>query len=464
VEIVLTEPLEPAEGVELTLEFFGRIPELDCETTTLSAHFTEQIRQVIGSRQRRVHLDPPFFVCDQVIVLSGFYPMVAPRRKEEWQVNVPRAAADVTIAEAADYHVEVRVPNGLSVFASGETVASREKPDHRRLNFQGRGLRDFLVIAGPQYRTETRTVGSVEVQSVFRPEAAVVGQQILRYAAEALAVYQKWFGPYPYSQLKFVEAPLPAGRMSLGSTCMVALASAYYADFQNPTALTLPGLIRESAPLIEDAVEFNVAYAVARQWWGLLVAADPEQAHFLDKALATHAALLYYEKTYGPEVAQAQAEAQLKAAYRVYRLFGGEDKPVNQPMDRFTNSFQYAAIVHVKGALFFDAVRRLIGDEAFSTALMSYFHARCFGWADAPELVRVLQRAAGGQGDQITQLYNRWIRWRRGDQDIARPEYRIVVSAEIGPSESDRPSAFEWLGRFIARQMTRVGKYTVRPF
>jgi len=307
-------------------------------------------------------------------------------------------------------------------------------------------------------------VGSVEVQSVFRPEAAVVGQQVLRYAADALAVYQKWFGPYPYSQLKIVEAPLPAGRMSLGSPCLVALASAYYADFQNPTALALPGLIRESAPLIEDAVEFNVAYAVARQWWGLLVAADPEQAHFLDNALATYAALLYYEKTYGPEAAHAQMEAQLKAAYRVYRLFGGADKPVNQPIRQFTNGFQYAAIVHVKGALFFDAVRRLIGDEAFSTALMSYFHARCFGWADAPELLRVLQRIAGEQGDPIAQLYNRWITWRRGDQDIAKPEYRIVVSAEIGPSEGDQPSAFEWLGRFIARQMTRVGKYTVRPF
>ncbi|MBI3949517.1 MAG: hypothetical protein HY314_03575 [Acidobacteria bacterium] len=463
-EVTLPEPLESGESVELMLEFFGKVPELDHGATTLPRHFTEQISQVIGSRGRRTYLDPPFFVSDQIAVLSGFYPMLAPRRNDEWQTHIARAAESNFCADVADYQVEIRVPEGISVYASGEQVSSQKTTGTLMVEFEGRGLRDFLVVASPRYRTLSKTVRSVEVQSIFLPEDEAVGRAILRYAASALSVYEDWFGPYPYRQLKILEAPLPAGRMSADTTCLVAVASAYYVDFQSPRGFALPGIIRENAELIEDGVEFNVAYAVARQWWGMVVGSDAKQNHFLDNALATYAALLYYEKTYGPDVAQAQAEAQLKAAYRVYRMFGGSDQPVNQPMSRFVNGFQYAAIVHVKGALFFDAIRRLMGDEAFSSALREYYRAHRFEHGDAADLLRMLRRAAGSQSYQILQLYTRWITWRRGDQDIGQPEYRIVVSTEIKPSQENRPSAFERLGRIIARQMTRVGKYAVRPF
>jgi hypothetical protein len=464
VEIALPEPLGPGESVELKLEFFGKVPGLNHAATTLPTHFTEQIRQVIGSRHRRAYLDPPFFNADGVLVLNGFYPVLAPRPRGDWQATLSRAADDVSNVDAANYQVEVRVPQGLSVFTSGEPVATAQKSNEPALRFEGEGLRDCLVIVGSDFRIASQRVGSVEVQSVFLPGDEVVGRQVLHYAADALTVCQSWFGPYPYPKLTLVEAPLPAGRMSAEAACLVTVASAYYVDFKSPRAFALPGLIRESAELIEDALEFNVAYAVARQWWGMLVGCDPERTHFLDNALATYAALLYYEKSYGPEVAQAQMEAQLKAAYRMYRTFGGEDKPVNQPINQFTNGFQYAAIVHVKGALFFDAVRRLLGDEAFATALKSYVRAHSLGRADVPGLLRTLRHAAGDQADQVTRLYIRWITWRRGDQDIARPEYRIVVSTEIKPSQEGQPSAFERLGRIIARQMTRVGKYAVRPF
>jgi hypothetical protein len=287
---------------------------------------------------------------------------------------------------------------------------------------------------------------------------------VLRYAANAVAAYQSWFGPYPYPQLRIVEAPMQAGRMSASASSLIALASAYYIDFQTPRGLALPGMIREHAELIKQGVEFHVAYAVARQWWGAAVGSDWNNAHFLDNALATHAALLYYEKTYGPDVTQAQIEAQLKAAYRVYRMFGGQDQPVNQPASRFRNSFHYTSIVHVKGAMLFEALRHLLGNERLATALQNYYRTHLFGVADESSLLRILRRTAGDHSDQVGQLYARWISWRRGDQDIAKPDYRILVSAGIGPSEENRPSAFEWLGRTIARQMTRVGKYAVRPF
>lgn len=462
VRIPLPEPLDPGERLQVDIAFFGRLTELDPSATTLVTHFTEQINQIIGPR-RRHYWNPPTVLSGGTLVLSDFYPVLARRDGRRWRTQVPRAVEDISVPEVADYRVRVRLPKDFSVFASGVLQNRTEADADHTLQFQGRALRDFLIVAGRHYRIASRRVGPIEVQSIFRPEDERLGRQVLQYAVTALTIYQAWFGPYPYPQLRLIETPLPGGRMSVDGACLIALARAYYVDVHR-SGKSLPRFISESAALIEDALEFNVAYEVARQWWGTLVGFDPERAHFLDDALATYAALMYYERAYGPEVAQREMDTQLKAAYRVYRMFGGEDQPVVQPVERFANGFQYAAIVHAKGALFFDAVRRLMGDEKFALALRAAFRAGQYRCLRPAELMNELCRVAGEQRPHIQALYHRWMTWRYGDRDIGEPEYQILVSVSVQPGQTTVPSAFERLGRFIARQMTRVGKYAVKPF
>ncbi|MCS6804979.1 MAG: M1 family aminopeptidase [Acidobacteriota bacterium] len=464
VEVTLPKLLAKGDEIRLELEFVGKVPPLDPMLNTLPAHFTEQIAQVINSRERRTYVDPPFFVSEQFTVLARFHPILAPRRNGQWYTQVTRTVDDEFCGEAADYELLIRAPAGVMVHASGRAAAVRSEAGKRAWLWRGEGVRDVLVIAGLELDMVSEQVGPVEVQSFFLPDDEAVARQVLQYAAKAVAAYQSLFGPYPYQQLRLVATPLPAGRMSASASSLIALARAYYVDFQSPRGLALPGMIREHAELIQQGLEFHVAYAVARQWWGAVVASDCRSAHFLDNTLATHAALRYYERNYGPEERDAQVEAQLKAAYRVYRMFGGQDQSANQPVSRFKNNFQYTSIVHVKGALLLEALRQVVGEPQLTSALQQYYLNHLFGIADESALLRLLRRSAGQRSGQVAQLYERWIAWRRGDQDIGKPEYRIVVSAGIGPSDEGRPSAFEWLGRTIARQMTRVGRYAVRPF
>ncbi|RMG48138.1 MAG: hypothetical protein D6723_15490, partial [Acidobacteria bacterium] len=348
VHIPLPRVLEPGGRLEIGIEFLGRLSELDPSATTLATHLAEQINQIIGPRRRR-YWNPPTLLSEETLVLSDFYPVLARRDGDRWRTQVSRAVEDISVPRIADYRVRVRLPKDFSVFASGVLQAQTEADTDRIFQFHGRALRDFVIVAGRHYRVASQRVGPVQVQSIFRREDERVGRRVLEYAVRALTVYQSWFGPYPYPHLRLIEAPLPGGHMSVDGACLIALARAYYVDVHHP-GKPLPRFIRESATLIEDALEFNVAYEVARQWWGTLVGFDPERAHFLDDALATYAALMYYERSYGPEAARREMDTQLKAAYRVYRMFGGEDQPVVQPVERFTNGFQYAAIVHAKGA------------------------------------------------------------------------------------------------------------------
>jgi hypothetical protein len=96
--------------------------------------------------------------------------------------------------------------------------------------------------------------------------------------------------------------------------------------------------------------------------------------------------------------------------------------------------------------------------------LQGFYSQHRFAIVGWPELQRAFVKDSVDARIEIAGLYKQWLIERRGDQDIARPEYRILVSAGLRPSSEDRTSAFERLGRLIARQMTRVGKYATKPF
>lgn len=464
VRVALPRFLKPNEEAVLTLEFLGKVPALDSQTTTLVAHFTGQISEILDGSRRTSYPPDPFFVTDDVMVLADFHPVLAIRRPVGWRVNVRPSVDDFTGADAADYQVEVRAPPDISVFTSGALVSSTKNPSQQVLKFAGQRLRDFVIVAGPRFRRLTQTVGEVRIESAFLPEDEAAGRRALDVAAAALAACQARIGPSPYSSLSLVEAPLPTGLMSIEGSGLIVMARAYYVDFATPEAKELPTFIRDSARLIQDALEFAVAYGVARQWWGLAVGFDPERAHYLDNALAAYSAILYYEGVYGRPAAEEQIESQLKSVYRVYRMFGGADRAANQPVTQYRSRFQYAAVVHAKGALFFDSVRRVLGDEAFLAAWRRFYERHRYTITEWPDLLSELNGVANNSHAEIAELHRRWMTERWGDQDIGRPEYRIVVSAGLRPSEEDRPSAFERLGRLIARQMTRVGKYATKPF
>ena len=250
----------------------------------------------------------------------------------------------------------------------------------------------------------------------------------------------------------------------VSSTGVILIAQAFYSDFDSLPREALSGLVRESTDLIKDGLEFNLAYSVARQWWGEAVSAGRGPEHFTDDALATYFALLYYADRYGREAVEEQIEQQLRAVYRVYRTFGGQDLRVAGPVDRFQNRFQYRAIVHTKGALYLHRMQGLIGAAHFDRAIGRFYADNRWRTGPAASLAESLSASAQENSRVIEKCYKRWLTERRGDEDIAKPEYRIIVAMKLSPSREGRPSAFERLGRLIVRQMTRVGKAAVRPF
>ncbi len=87
----------------------------------------------------------------------------------------------------------------------------------------------------------------------------------------------------------------------------------------------------------------------------------------------------------------------------------GRDDLIIQPLsywERPGNQTYYGAIVYAKGALFLQALREEIGDEAFFAALQKYYAANKYKIATPEDLLNAFEEAAGRSLDDF---YATWL-------------------------------------------------------
>ncbi|HEV2706375.1 MAG TPA: M1 family aminopeptidase [Pyrinomonadaceae bacterium] len=453
------EPVAAGALVEIELKFKGSVPEIDPDETSLPAHVIQQVGAALRESREVRRARDINFVSRGVMLLGAPFPLLAVRDGGgEWQRKVEPTVGDMIHAETADYRVSVETRREVAVYTSGDESATTASDAVVRL-FTGENLRNFALVAGRTLRAAEREVSGLKVRSVFTAERETIGRRALAVAAEAARVFTARFGALPVKTVSVTEAPLVAGVGSAEFAGLGVIASAFYVDFDSPAMRHLPEIVREQRASVEDSLEFTVAHVIAHEWWGMTVGSDPARAPFLDEALAHWSALLYYKEVRGEERARLAQDDQLRGVYQVYRTFGGEDMPAERAARDYRNSFQYAAIVAGKGALMFDALRRLMGDERFFAALRSYYQTNRLEIAEEDDLrAAFLAEAPPEQRRALTRAFNRWLSEKRGDEDIAPPNPELAAALGLpsdGANAKDR-NAFSRLGRFFWRQMTRI--------
>lgn len=455
----LREPLPPGMSTDIAIKFQGAVPEIDPEETGLVTHVVKQVSAALrGEREIRRARDLNFRARG-VMLLGTPFPLLAVHDGDDWRRRVEPSVGDLIFSETADFEVTIEAVRGVAVFAPGTEVSSGEAT---RI-FTANACRDFAIIAGAGLRAEQRTVGNLTVRSIFLAEHEDAGRRVLAAAAEAARIYYKDFGPLPFQSITVAEAPLVAGLGSTEFSGLSVIASAFYVDFDSAAMRSIPELIREQRPSLEESLEWTVAHLVAHQWWGVSVGSDPAREPVLDESLAGWSALLYYREAYGAKRAAAVMEDQLRGVYRLYRTFGSEDMAADHPSRDYRNSFQYAAIVLAKGALMFAELQRLLGDERFFAALQSYYQANSLEIADMDDLRGAfIAEAPIKQRRMVGRTFNRWVSSKRGDEDIGPPDKQLAVSLGL-PSKPETPkndlhafTVFGRLGKFFWQQMTRI--------
>ncbi|MDX6574553.1 MAG: hypothetical protein QOE96_506, partial [Blastocatellia bacterium] len=460
--INLREAIAPHAAIELELKFHGSVPEIDPEETGLVAHVVQQVSAAIRSTREVRRARDTNFRCRGIMMLGASYPVLAARDGDDWFRKVESSIGDALTIDTADYEVTIDAPRNIELFAPVKTNAISEKEQTGSRIFAAENLRDFAIVAASNVRAEERIVGGVTIRSVFRSDHEAAARRVLTIAADALGVFTTRFGPLPMKTVTIIDAPLVATLGSAEFAGLSAIASAFYLDFESPTMRNMPDVIREQRAAVEDSLEWTVARAVAHQWWGATVGNDSEREPVLDEALSNWSALLYYRETHGEPQSTTALDEQVRGVYTLYRTFGGEDMEASRSARDYRNSFQYSAIVSSKGALMFEALRKLLGDARFFAALRDYYSANSLEVADMDDLRGAF--IAGAPVEQrraVSRTFDRWLSSKRGDEDIGPPDPKLA--AELGlPAKANSKgggnffTAFAKVGKFFWQQMTRI--------
>lgn len=454
----LPTKLLPGQSLELKLEFYGRLPRIQREEASLLAHFLQEVNDAVSEERTARDARDIFFAAEESMLLGYFYPVVAVRSSQFSEQSLVAGAGGVIFSDAADYEVSVTTDAAVTVIGSGAKTESKDLPsaakdssEPRKLHvFKGEKLRGFGLAIVERVKSVEQQVRNTRVVSYFREGDDRLGKRALNIVAGALESYSQAFGEYPYPQLQIVELPLPAGNSGAELPSLIAMAQAYYIDFDTTKAARLPSVLSEQADIIKTSFEFSIANSVARQWWGGIVGSDAERTPYLNEGLASYSAVYYHEWAYGKPLGEIVLKQHLQGTYQAYRMLGGVDLEADKPAKDFRNPLQFTAIVQAKSALLFAALRAELGDQKFFEALKSYCSANRFRIVTVDQLRGAFLNVADDQRS-VRLLFQRWLREKHGDEDIGAPDLTLM-----SPSVSKI--------RALGRVFVKIGKTAAKPF
>ena len=346
--VLLPESIDPGESLKVRINFEGKIP-------------TENDDPGYGLYSSR----------ENVIALSGWYPILAVYDDEGWNLDPVSGIGDSVYSDAAYYDVRVTIPEKYKIAATGNLINSELLESE---NVQNRYIsgpaRDFFLILSSKFLTVTRKIDGTIVTVYYRSGQKEGAEKAAEVASDSIEVFNKRFGIYPYQELDLVAAPLN-----------------YAAGIEFPGVILVESDYFNSA----DELFFQIvtAHEVAHQWFYNLVGSDVIDEPWLDEALVTYASNLYFEEIYGRELYNdliAYYEEVVAEAEE-----NGFEEQITRSLGYFESTEQgraaYSPMVYSKGALFFHELREQMGDESFFQAIQNYFRMNQYGIGTPEELL-----------------------------------------------------------------------------
>ncbi|MDD2695235.1 MAG: M1 family metallopeptidase [Anaerolineales bacterium] len=352
----LANPLSPGEVLNLSLTYDLNLPSPTPSPLTRPVPF--------GTTPRQTNL-------------VDWYPYVPPYDSVKgWLAHAPGYFGEHQVYESADFVVNLRITGAPAQAGASSsqtpslTIAASAVPqiDGEWYRYRFENARNFAWSASHDYLLTTRTVGDVAIYSYAFPIHAAAGKASLETTANALALYNELFAPYPRQSLSVVEADFLDGMEYDG---LYFLSNGFYNLYSGKPA---------------DYLVSIAAHETAHQWFYALVGNDQAEEPWLDEALCTYSERLYYER-FAPEA------LDWWWAYRIryYDPRGWIDGSIYSYTYTGEAYRAYRDAVYLNGALFLEELRTQLGDQAFFSFLQDYVTRSAYSLASGDTFFAVLQ-------------------------------------------------------------------------
>lgn len=302
-------------------------------------------------------------ITENTVNLGNFYPVACTRGGDgEFIECVYYSDGDPFVSDAADYSVQLTLPDGYTAAASGEVVASAGNT----YTYSLENARDFCLVLSDKFQTLTQSAGGTQVTYYYYSDENA--QAKLDAACTSLQYFENTFGEYCWPTLAVVQTGFAAGGM------------------EYPALTMINGELEES-----DAI-YAIVHENAHQWWYAMVGSDQINCAWQDEGLAEYSALLFFENAPEYGITRTGLINAATNAYRAYftvynQIFGDADTTMTRHLKDFVSDYEYVNIAYNKGLIMFDTLRTSIGDDRFLSALRDYFSSYSGKTATAENLI-----------------------------------------------------------------------------
>jgi len=386
-EADLPEPLPPGGEIEITMEFLEKV---------------RKHRGRAGYRGRQYDF-------------GQWYPKVSVYDQEGWHTE-PFHAIGEFYGEFGTFDVTITVPYDYIVGATGVVVdgdpgweavyrdtsvaeaqwtkkylqakkelrrkAQRERKQ-RTVTFHAENVHDFAWSTSPNFVYERGEYDGIPIHVLYRSRAGNRWSKVvLQRAHDTLKWLSERFGRYPYPQLTIIHGLMGGG-------------------------MEYPMLVMNSSES-EGLILHEVGHIY---FYGILANNEQKEA-WLDEGFTSFQTGWFQETKYGPLGYDPEKRRQrlprlvrrfyplrsMRESYESYLLnymTSGFNEPISRYAYKFRDPSSYRANAYGKGALFFDMLRYVVGDQTWRKICRAYFDRWHFKHVNEERFRKVCEDVSG---------------------------------------------------------------------
>jgi len=345
-------------------------------TTTVTLDFVTTVPKKGGK-----DLFGTLYFDKHIISLPSAYPLLANIQAGVWDLAIPDSNGDLVTSPVAMYDVTTTIPNNYTLVSTGTATATTKTDATQTIRVVSGLQRDFMLSATTNPHVSAVVDGTTI--SMYYPNDDIDGANLaLGYASTALHVFNTTIGQYPFNELDMVTS-------NSGS-------------FEG---IEYPGIVMYSQDYFNTQPDFEdlVVHEVGHQWFYNVIGNDVQQRAWVDESMTTYTQVLYADAVHGSEAGRKQIQ-MFSTDYDQIRD-SSDDIKLDSPIDALGED-TYSLIAYYKGALYIDAVREQIGDQAFAQAIKTYYANNRYAIIDGTAFLAAAQSACNCD---IQPLYNQWV-------------------------------------------------------
>ncbi len=291
--------------------------------------------------------------------------------------------------EAGWYQAKIALPADQKLACSATVVHTRDLGNGWvQHETAGAYLRDFSLVASARFCEVSCKAGDVNVRCLHFPQHEHYAKIFVKAACDAIPVYEKWFGPYPYPQFTIVEAIFGWNGNECGGMVMI-----------DDRMFNMPHMA-PSYPI------YLLQHELCHQWWYNVIGSNGYAETWVDEGFASYLSHRLADLTHGknnPIIDYPKGLGWLPNIHREdlrnYGYLGararGDIHPTVQAMEKFEHLPNLLATVYDRGSKVVGLIEERLGAESFLDFLRVVYQKYQFRILHVRDLQKELEEYTG---------------------------------------------------------------------